>query len=96
MKIEKVIILHHLVTFVLLNLILDETLFIYLNMVEDVRLILSSTVYLKMLCDDLDYVKNSPAYLCTNTVVIPRDLAMAQACCPPAPPKHANACLAVS
>ena len=36
------------------------------------------------------------SYLWMKTVDIPRVLAMAQACCPPAPPKHARTCLAVS
>lgn len=35
-------------------------------------------------------------YLCTKTRDIPKDLAIAHACCPPAPPKHASTCLEVS
>lgn len=35
-------------------------------------------------------------YLCMKTVFMPRLRAMAQACCPPAPPKHANTCREVS
>ena len=35
-------------------------------------------------------------YLCMKTLFMPRALAMAQACCPPAPPKHARTCWDVS
>lgn len=37
-----------------------------------------------------------PPYLCMKTVFIPRARAIAQACWPPAPPKHANTCWDVS
>ena len=36
------------------------------------------------------------AHRCMNTVFMPRVRAIAQACCPPAPPKHAKTCWRVS
>lgn len=39
---------------------------------------------------------NIQTYLCMKTVFMPKALAMAQACWPPAPPKHANTCSDVS
>jgi hypothetical protein len=35
-------------------------------------------------------------YLCTKMVFMPSEVAMAHACCPPAPPKHASTCAAAS
>lgn len=35
-------------------------------------------------------------YLCIKTIFMPKALAMAQACWPPAPPKHASTCSDVS
>ena len=37
-----------------------------------------------------------PEYLWMKMVFMPRERAIAQACCPPAPPKHASACAATS
>lgn len=39
---------------------------------------------------------NIQTYLCMKTVFMPKALAMAQACWPPAPPKHASTCSDVS
>ena len=38
----------------------------------------------------------TPEYRCTKIVRMPRDRAIAQACCPPAPPKEARTCCETS
>ena len=44
----------------------------------------------------MPYADRMPQNLCTKTVRMPRDRAMAHACCGPAPPKAARTCDAVS
>ena len=44
----------------------------------------------------MPYADRMPQNLCTKTVRMPRDRAMAHACCGPAPPKAARTCGAVS
>jgi hypothetical protein len=46
------------------------------------------------LCDTLPHT--APPHLCTKMVLMPREVAMAQACCAPAPPKQASTWAAAS